>query len=494
MTDEKVKLKLNIQEMKNKHNRFVDYLESKGTLTSSERKVLQNLKSAKMNDYYKMAFSILKGELNKEFDNAQRVNILTEMINHPLFSYIQDYIDHWKFGLYNGALRSQSPLYSDSYFALTISDIAWYLIQEHAKDYGLLSDEAIKRQAFSNRIVGIDESFDEESMEAVRGLEINIDLLEKYVDGSNVINGLSKDKYRELRDKNVLENLDKFDELKEQYNYHLNFGLLYGFSNQLDKDEKKILKSNWIKHFSKDESIYSPQQRYLLLNKMYNQLGTDIVRINDILRKPVMSKKSKQVIVAQYDSNAAESFVLGLINLSDPNHINSLLTVQYDDSIRKYFPLYKLIKEKYSNKPESTFQIVKDELKDAIQHADLSNEDEDIIKLIIGEHEDIDVYGAVGEEGNPYPKIIEFINHKYNENYTVGKLKNVIKNRIAKNIGDTYADMESGLGMKKCTRCREEKFVSKNNFGKDQRNVSDGFKSVCRKCEAKYIKKKRKIS
>lgn len=470
---------------------FIENLEAKEQLTHIERKVLQQVKSNESRSYYKLAFSILKQGLNKELTLEDRMKAVNKLFEHKLFDVIKEYTNHWKYGLYNGILKKGMPLYSESHFALTLSNIAWYLLQSFASKDGLLSDEAIERQASSNRIIGIDETYDNESQDAVRGLEMNIDLLEKYIDGSFVSRGLSEEKLRELRNKSVMDNLEKYDELKEHYTSYIEFGLTYGFDKGLGIDEKANIKNLWIEQFGKEGGIYSPKQRYTMLNKMYNQLGTDIARVNDILRKSVMSKKTKQVFVSKDANDHPESIVLDLVNLCDIDHVNGLLTIQYDSSIRKYFPLYKLIKEKYKG-TDSKFQIIEEELKDTIRLADLSNEDIDIIKLIIGEH-DVNLYDGLLDNVNPYPLIVEYINSTYGKNYTVGKLKSIVSNRIVRNITETYIDLEDGVGMKKCTSCGEEKLGSKNNFGQDKRNKSDGLKSACRACEAKNIREKRNI-
>lgn len=444
----------------------------------------------------------LKEEIDYSLDLENRLELVNRLINEN--ESIIQFISQAEFKRKHGAKKKGEPLSHEDYFCKQLEQFSDYLLKKYDeyedvkyKEYTVLSDYVIKKDISdreNKRIVGINTDVMEEDDElpatVVAGLEIHIDMLDQYTteEYQQKINTykLSEKKKKQLRDQTVQENLDKYPILKENYEYWRNIGLVYGLSNELSKKEKEKLKQYWLKEFEKDNYPMSPRQRYYKLRKMYNAIGYELSLILTQLQKLVKRRMyEKELYAVDY-----EEILEKTLDLTDQRHINALLTIQKGKKVGEYYPLYKMIEEKYKDDKDSKIHIFLSEFKDALNIADLSEMQRDIVNLIIDKHDEMSIYHEDSKE-NPYKLIAKYINERYNLKKEKRNIIHIVKTKISRIIANTYIDLEKGLDTKKCSSCGINKMASIYNFGKDKRN-KDGLKSICKRCAARSEKSRRK--
>lgn len=460
----------------NYHNRFKQLVENEAN-TTMRNKMLDELdKHDEISQYYALVFKLMQGKLDRSLPVEDRNKLIIEMINHPLFDYVNDYAAYWKYGLANGVLQKGMPLYSSSYFAKGLESFAWYIIDDW-KAFEGKTKELIEYTVLSNQAL--------EKGTNSKNEALSVDIAE-----GTAISSPSPDKQLESRRKLLQAGLDN-EELKEQYDLYIALGKQYGFDKSLTPEQKAAAKVIWIDKFKQEHSQYSPEDRYRRLREMFNQIGTDLERMNDVLRKPVQPNRKKQPVLFQSDiQDRVSDFALGSVELSNPIHINGLLTIQKDEKLKTYFPIYMMLADKFEGDEDSVFASIADEMDNLIRQTDLSKMEKEIVRLIMGVDDEFNIY-AKGI--NPYKQLVDHINSKYNTKKTKADIIRLVKSKISTALSNTYIDLENGLDYKECVSCHKEKIASVHNFGKDARNAK-GLKSVCKKCDAKNKKIIKEIS
>lgn len=462
----------------NYHNRFKQLVSMEAN-TTMRNKMLDELdKHDEILQYYGLVFKLMQSKLDRSLSPEERNKLITEMINHPLFDYVNDYSAYWKYGLANGVLQKGMPLYSSSYFAKGLESFGWYILDDW-KSFEGKTKELIEYTVLSNQAL--------EKGTNSKNEPLSVDIAE-----GTAISSPSPDKQLESRRKLLQAGLDN-DELKEQYDLYIALGKQYGFDKSLTPEQKAEAKVIWIDKFKQEHSQYSPEDRYRRLREMFNQIGTDLERMNDVLRKPVQPNRKKQPVLFQSDiQERVSDFALGSVELSNPIHINGLLTIQKDEKLKTYFPIYMMLADKFEDDNESVFAGIADEMDNLIRQTDLSKMEKEIVRLIMGVHRRYNIY-TYGEEVNPYKQLVDYINMKYYTKKTKADIIRLVKGKISTALSNTYIDIENGIDYKKCVSCNKEKLASVHNFGKDSRNAK-GLKSVCKKCDAENKKKIKEIS
>jgi hypothetical protein len=483
---------------------------------------------------YKETLKEIQSRLNNELNVKERMELVNKFLDYGVkvefdyneygfvFTYsdeelkeihlesILEYISSPIFIKQNGRKKKIHPLYENTYLAIGLSNISDYVLYKWHEwennnhlldDYTIQSKYDLARLASAGSkksIVGFDTSVADDFLEnsvsktVMQGWEFHVDQLEKHTRQTDDIFRLSEDTKREIRNNLIIKNLEKYPTLKERYIAYKEMGIRYGFDKELSPEQKAEMKQKWIEHFSKEKNHpVKPKDRYYRLLQMYNNIGYELSVVQQQLASVVQPKPNKQPLKqVQTVEDYAGAFVLKMVKLDIPEHINGLLTIQKGIKVGEYHPLYIMLKQKYKTDDEPVFNLLESEFNEVLEVADLTDMERDIVNLIIGKHQEFNIY--VQGNKNPYEYIALYINEKYQQKKTKTNIMRMVEKGISKVIANTYQDLENGLDIKKCTSCRVEKMASENNFGKDTRK-KDGLKSICKKCTAKKVKIKREI-
>jgi len=454
---------------------------------------------------YRNELKEIQGKLSKELSVEERIKLVDGLLDYGNKGCkdIYEYISSTCFRGQNGKKKKTHQRYEETYLAIGLSYISdygldkwheWESRNDILDDYMVMSKYDIDRLVSGRKnkqIIGLDISVTDDFLEkgisktALEGWELHVDRLEFNTTRSNGIFNFSEDYKREVRNKAILESLEKYPTLSERYMMYEEIGLKYGFSDKLTKEEKSDLKQRWLKVFGGN--------RYYRLQKMYNNIGYELSVILDEFRKPVKRHIKSQLKGHQHVEDTSSDFIFNMINLGIQDHVNGLLTIQKGNKVGEYFPLYQLLKVKHKSNLESQFNIIADELSELLRIADLTDIERDIVYLITGNHESYNIFDKAYGNVNPYELMAIYINEKYDLHKTKTDIKKMVSGRISKTLANTYEDLENGIDIKKCTQCKTEKVASKNNFGADSRKT-DGLKSVCKKCTAENERVRKKIS
>ncbi|MFB5281928.1 hypothetical protein [Peribacillus sp. Hz7] len=463
-----------------------------------------------MTTNYRNELKEIQGKLDKGLSVEERIKIVDNLLEYEGCKDIYEYISSEYFRGQNGRKKKTHQRYEETYLAIGLSNISDYELAkwnewQHANaildDYEIMSKYDINRIASAGEnkwIIGLDTSVADDYLEngvsktVLQGWELHVDRLESNTNRSNEIFNFSEVYKRGIRNKAIVQNLEKYPTLLERYTAWNDIGLKYGFSADLTKEQKGDLKNKWLEVFGEENNPIKPKERYYRLQKMYNNIGYELSVILDEFRKPVKRHIKSQLKGHQHVEDTSGDFILGMVNLSIQDHVNGLLTIQKGNKVGEYFPLYQLLKVKHENDIESPFNIIAAELIELLHIADLTELERDIVYLITENHESYNVFNKAYENANPYELIATYINEKYDLHKTKTDIKKMVSGRISKTLANAYQDLENGVDAKGCTQCNIGKLASKHNFGVDSRK-KDGLKSVCKKCASKNEENRRKL-
>lgn len=412
-------------------------------------------------------------------------------LNEKIFDYIT--YDNGRYYKRNYVgVKKGNPLSEDVYFNKKIDQISSYSLTKYDKyqdafflDHTIISKNRQiedERDRKGKRIVGLNTSYfddNEVPKEVNSGAEIHIDSLDEH---ENWRMQPKEEEKKNVRKQAILGNLEKHPELREAYDRWKGVGLKYGLDvDDFTKEERKEYKRFWIDQFGSEEHKSSPKKRFYLINKMYNDMGYEL----SIILREIKGDKATIPVSDDYNTTADQDDVMeSILDLTDPQHVRGMLTIQYDDNYG-WIPVYDRLYYKYADRIDTVMYWYLIRFNEAVNHTDFTEEEREIVDLILNKlNESIYIKGS---EYNPYRILRDHVNKKYDKKWTKANLVKKIENNISKRIANTYQALEGNASFKKCTNCKGNKLAIKDNFGADTRN-SDRFKSICKRCAAKKQK------
>jgi hypothetical protein len=470
------------------------------------------------------AIQPIKEQMDYTLNPQERAELITYLLDEDKNTYhnLVEYLSS-KFyrKIVHGYKKSKDFRADENFFCKQLDSVADYLLHDFdirldvtgsLKDYKVLSRYALDKgvsDGQNKRIVGLYTAVIEKGEpmppSVLKGLEVHVEMIDEITEPEVKANyKLSEDKKRKNRkgEVNKYLNSDKVDpNFVKMYREWEDLGIKYGLHESYSKEEKREIKSFWIGKFMKDKDHpLSAKDRFMKINKQFNQFGYDLHLIVEKLRQPVVPRKVNQRPHPKQKEIIDNYHFFKKIDLTDSSHVNALLSVVDTDmqktfkgehyKWKEYHPIYKSVTEKHKDK-HTYLEILDSEFRDALEIADLDDMQRDIVNLILDQHEELSVYEEITV--NPYKLIAEYVNDKYDLHKTKTEIKHIIEQRISKVIANTYEDLENGLDMKKCNDCGKEKLLSKNNFSPDTRNKT-GYKGACKKCLAEKAQKVNKVS
>lgn len=463
---------------------------------------------------YKQSLSSIQSKLDRSLNIEERIELINELMSDSYqvtdeFEEIIDYISSDYFRIQNRYKNGSSVRYEETYLANGLSIVSDYLLDKwdefesrnrELEEYTVQSHydiQRLRKAGEKKQIIGfntqvIDDYYDDIPSSVIEGWELHVDYLENYTKHANDIFKISEEEKRKLRKYIVENSLDTYPELMERYIVYKELGLKYGFDESLSHDDKERIKNNWLEAFSQDaNNKLSPKARYYRIQKMYNEIGYELYKMQQLLSKPVKPSKKKQSNQSDWlIEQQASDFILEMVDLSDPAHVNGLLTIQKGKNVGEYYPIWMMLEEKHKNNIDSEFHILREKIMNVLEVADLHETERDIVEIVLDKHHDLRLF-SFDYKGDLYKRIVEYINHKYGLNKKKNDVIRMIKYKISPLLADTYNQLMNGAKSKKCRKCRMDKLP--NSFGRDSRN-KNGVKSICKKCDAKMKKKIRDIS
>jgi hypothetical protein len=466
----------------------------------------------------KMAIDPIKDELDYTLNPQERNELLTYLVeeNPNTYSNLIKYISSEPYRLFHGRKRKVMQRADENWFCLQLDSMGDYIlnnfdtrldVNECTKEYSVQSRYALNKgisDGHNKRIVGLDTTqrdWEGFSKTVQQGLEVHIDMVDELGEVPKQQYRLSEDKKRKLRKEQIARYLDSENvnpDYVKMYKDWEDLGVKYGLHSAYSKEERQQIKSLWIGKFMKENHPVSAKERFMNLNKLYNQLGYDLYLMADKLLNPVQPRKKNQIQHAKkcLEDNVKDYNFFKDIDLTKQEHVAALLTIVRKPMQKtfegehynwnEYTPIYVDVKKVHKGR-RTYFDVLDSEFMDALKLADLDEMQRDIVEVVLDQHKDGTVYKEIKE--NPYLIIAEYINKKYETTYGKTDIKHIIEQKIAKIIANTYQDLENGLDVKMCRGCKVEKMASTNNYSPDTRNKS-GLKGTCKKCVAKNVKSK----
>ncbi|WP_419955919.1 hypothetical protein ACN6MT_11260 [Neobacillus niacini] len=478
---------------------------------------------------YKEALKEIQSHLNNDLSVKERMELVNKLLDNGVklefdynhyefvFTYTEEefqdiniasifeYISSQIFIQQNGQKKKKHFRYDETYLAKGLNNVADYVLDKwdtsddrnaELDEYEVWSKYEVDRgrkDRENKRVIGFNADVIDDYLESglsktvTKGLEVHVDMIDDYLSKSQQSFKFSEKEKRQQRNQEVIDNLEKYPDLKVNYDTWKQLGLKYGFDMEdYTKEERKILKQSWIVQFENEDHPVSPKKRYYELRKHYNEMGYGLHILLQQLQKNISVDKSKQLVPLQDTDNE----IYELFDLTKPEHVAALLRIDHDKSKKEYFPLYYILHNEYKNKSDSGLYYIFEEFQKALQLTDFNEMEKDIVNLLMGVHEEYCIYNQACTV-NPYNLIVKYINEKYNLNKTKANIIHIIENKIASLIANTYYNIKIGTHSLKCTKCEKEKQATLINFGIDTRNKT-GFKSICRKCLAE--KEREKVS
>lgn len=393
----------------------------------------------------------------------------------------------------------------ENYYSVGLSNVADYLLdkyndyeQANYKDYDVWSRYEVARgrkDRENKKIIGFSQDVIDDAVSndlpwtVQKGLEVHVDMVDDYISKSEKAFKLSEEDKRKQRKQELLDKIEEFPELKIAYDTWKQFGLTYGFDmDDYTKEDRQLLKNQWLSKFESEESIHSPNKRYYELRQQYNEMGYMLHKTMKQLQKTVKLRKSKQLTpYVDVDGQIGDTFDLG-----NKEHITALLKIDYDKKNKEYIPLFYVLHNDYQERVDTSLHHLFQEFNSVLETVELNDIGQDIIYLILDRHSEQSIYTEACTF-NPYNLIVQYINEKYNLKKTKANIIKIIENEIASSIANEYFNSKIGTQKIKCNKCEKEKFATLVNFGLDTRNKT-GFKSTCRKCAAEIEKERRNNS
>ncbi|UOQ47779.1 hypothetical protein MUN88_17250 [Gracilibacillus caseinilyticus] len=433
-----------------------------------------------------------------EVDPFTRIELVEDQIanNDELKDYVNwDDGSYFKTNFVNLKVgKNGDPLSDEVPYSKNMEKLSTYILKQYKNfenanylDYPIMSKyrvEKDKEDGKNKMVIGINtDVFNEKEdlpKSVINGHEMHVDMLDEQI-SSNKINK-SEDVKRQERRQDVLDNLDNYPELKERYDTWKELGLKYGLDESYTNEEKESYRQYLMNKFAEEENMYSPKQRLYLINKMYNADGYDLTILLNSLKDTIYSNPVER----SFDTTREQDDVLEeTLNLGDVDHVSGLLSIMKED--REYLPVYQGLEVKYLDNVESFTYWALEQFRNAIMKTDLSNEEKEIVLLLMDKHKVFNIYNN-GVTVDPYKILNKFINEKYGKKRSKAQLVKFIHKTIARKIANTYQAIQDGIDSKECGCCGKEKLLINDNWAKDNKG-KNGFRSECKACN--NIKRKK---
>ncbi|RFU70325.1 hypothetical protein D0469_06920 [Peribacillus saganii] len=434
-----------------------------------------------MKDIYK--------QLDKSLDLQERNQLLHALINRS--PYINEFLQT-KYYCDQQVKRTVLPQSENAVFSSQLGHMANFLLDKYDevngkwKEYTTLTAYGHEKGSKRNLEISYEDPSGDEQFVKEKGV-VYVNTLHDAMGQTGTNYRLSEEKKREIRKQYLIANLDKYPELKEAYVNWLEFGKAYGFSDDYSKEQQKQIQLKHIETLKGSNHPLSSSKRLYKLREMYNHVGYEL----SVMMKQLGDSIETKTYSNPVDTNNAVIELAKELSLSDPNHVRALLSYQsatgYERRLED-FPLFKMLSDKHIGDIDSPLYEVIHKFIKVVTEADLSLMEREIVHLIMNDTQ-IHNNPAMDRMINPYKNIALYINEKYNKQFDKRSLLHNINHKIVPVLVGTYRDIENGVTKKKCNRCKEHKFASETNYGKDRK----ALKSICKKCAAKKEGKRKQI-